>query len=242
MGEINAIIIDDERPARKELLFLLKDHPEITIVGEADNLKDAVALVQLKKPELVFLDIQLTGENGFDLLKKVCVDFKIIFVTAYDEFAIKAFDVNASDYLLKPVDPKRLKLALTRIFEEPYNNESSKKKFNYNDSIFLKQNNCTARFVVINTICAITSVGNHSKILTLDGTSYIILKTLKQWEAELPDAFFIRIHRSTIVNLKSILKIDTSSKTRNQVFLRNIEEPFEVSRNCFKELKMAFKG
>ncbi len=242
METINAIIIDDERPARKELLFLLKEHPEIAVVGEADNLKDAVALVQSKKPELVFLDIQLTGENGFDLLKEVCVDFKIIFVTAYDEFAIKAFDVNASDYLLKPVDPKRLKLAITRIFEEPYDNKSGEKKFDYHDSIFLKQNNCTARFVEIKTICAITSVGNHSKILTQDGTSYIILKTLKQWEVELPETYFIRIHRSTIVNLKAILKIDTSSKSRNQVFLKNIEEPFEVSRNCFKELKMAYQG
>lgn len=241
MKKIGAIIIDDERPARKELSFLLKDFPEIAIIGEADCISKARSLIEELKPELVFLDIQLTGENGFDLLKKVCVDFKIIFVTAYDEYAIKAFEVNASDYLLKPVDPKRLKLALARIFEEPYN-ESSKKKFNYNDSIFLKQNNCTARFVVINTICAIASVGNHSKILTLDGTSYIILKTLKQWEAELPDTFFIRIHRSTIVNLKSILKIDTSSKTRNQVFLRNIEEPFEVSRNCFKKLKMTYQG
>ncbi len=242
METLNAIIIDDERPARKELLFLLKDHPEIKTVGEADNLTDAIALIQSKKPELVFLDIQLSGENGFELLHKVCVDFKIIFVTAYDEFAIKAFDVNASDYLLKPVDPKRLKLALTRIFEEPYDNETREKRFTYNDSIFLKQNNCTARFVEIKTICTITSVGNHSKIQTQDGTSYIILKTLKQWEAELPKDFFIRIHRSTIVNLKAILKIDTSTKNRNQVFLKNIKEPFEVSRNCFKELKLAFKG
>lgn len=242
METITAIIIDDERPARKELSFLLKDHPEISIVGDVDNLKDAVDLIKLKKPELVFLDIQLSGENGFDLLHKVCVDFKIIFVTAYDEFAIKAFDVNASDYLLKPVDPKRLKLALTRIFEEPYDDESSKKKFNYNDTIFLKQNNCTARFVEINTIVAITSVANHSKILTSDGISYIILKTLKQWETELPEAFFIRIHRSTIVNLKAIIKIDTSSKSRNQVFLKHIEEPFEVSRNCFKALKIAYQG
>lgn len=241
MNKVKAIIIDDERPARKELSFLLKDHPEVSIVGEADNLKDAVDLILTRKPELVFLDIQLSGENGFDLLHKVCVDFKIIFVTAYDEFAIKAFEVNASDYLLKPVDPKRLKLALARIFDEPYDNDASEKKFNYNDSIFLKQNNCTARFVEINTICAITSIANHSKILTLDGNSYIILKTLKQWEAELPEAFFIRIHRSTIVNLKAILKINTSSKSRNQVFLKNIEEPFEVSRNCYKNLKKMSK-
>ena len=108
MSVIRSIIIDDERPARKELIFLLKDFPEVEVVGEADNIADAIKLINQIKPELVFLDIQLSGENGFDLLEKVCVDFNIVFVTAFDEFAIKAFEVNASDYLLKPVDPERL--------------------------------------------------------------------------------------------------------------------------------------
>ncbi|MCF8381453.1 MAG: LytTR family DNA-binding domain-containing protein [Bacteroidales bacterium] len=241
MNPLNAIIIDDERPARKELFFLLKDFPEINIIGDTDNLKDAIELITSKKPDLVFLDIQLSGENGFDLLEKVCVDFKIIFVTAYDEFAIKAFDVNASDYLLKPVDPKRLKLALKRIFENPSDEKALIKKFDYNDLIYLQQNNCTARFVEINNIIAITSVGNHSKILTTNRKSYIILKTLKQWIEELPSAFFIRIHRSTIVNIKYIEKVENYSKALHQVYLKQLDTPFEVSRNCLKELKKVYK-
>ncbi len=240
MGTIKAIIIDDERPARKELIFLLKDFPEMVISGEADNISKAIKLIEKIQPDLVFLDIQLSGENGFDLLDKVCVDFKIIFVTAYDEFAIKAFDVNASDYLLKPVDPKRLKIALDRISENPAT-QNAVKKFDYNDSIYLKQTNCTARFVEISTIIAISSVGNHSKIETTSGISYIILKTLKQWELELPPAFFIRIHRSSIVNLKFIEKVETYSKTYHQVRMKHIKGPFEVSRNCFKNLKKAHK-
>lgn len=237
MKEIKAIIVDDERPARKELIFLLKDMPEIIIQADVDNIRDAITLITSEKPDLVFLDIQLAGENGFDLLKKIPVTFKVIFVTAFDEYAIKAFEVNATDYLLKPVDPKRLKIALKRILDEIPHNDLKARKFEYSDSIYVKQNNCTARFIEINSIIAISSVGNYSKIETLDGNTYIILKTLKQWETELPETFFIRIHRATIVNLKFINKVETYSKTYHQVLMQHIETPFEVSRNCYKNLK-----
>jgi len=241
MNNLNVIIVDDERPARKELFFLLKDKTEITVVGEADNIQDAISLIRDKKPDLVFLDIQLAGENGFDLLQKVEVNFKVIFVTAYEEFAIRAFDVNASDYLLKPVDPARLELSLKRISSSSVSNDVETKKFDYTDSIYVKLNNSSARFVEINKIIAITSIGNHSKLKTPDGNSYLILKTLKQWEIELPPAFFIRIHRSTIVNLKFIINVENYSKTYHQVRMKHIETPYEVSRNCLKNLKRGLR-
>lgn len=240
MSVLTSIIIDDERPARKELSFLLKDIAGIEVIGEADNLADAVLLINQLKPDLVFLDIQLTGENGFDLLEQVCADFKVIFVTAYDDYAIRAFDVNACDYLLKPVDPQRLKKAIKRIYNNTEESKPGQKKYSIDDSIYLKQTNCTSRFVEINSIVAITSLGNHSRISTFGGHRYVILKTLKQWESELPDAF-IRIHRATIVNKKEISRIDNYSKGRHQVFLNQIDDPFEVSRNCFKELKRVYK-
>ncbi len=240
MRVLNSIIIDDERPARKELVFLLKDIPEVEVIGEADSIEKAIELIKQLKPDLVFLDIQLSGENGFDLLEKVCIDFKIVFVSAYDQYAIKAFEVNASDYLLKPVDPGRLEKTIERILGRTASHSPALKRYNYQDSIYLKQSNCTARFVEINSIIAIVSIGNHSRISTLGGHRYIILKTLKQWELELPDSF-IRVHRSTIVNLKQITRIDNYSKGRHKVFLNQIDLPFEVSRNCFKELKKAYK-
>ena len=147
MRVLNSIIIDDERPARKELNFLLKDIPGIKVIGEADGIEKAIELIKQLKPDLIFLDIQLSGENGFDLLEKVCIDFKIVFVTAFDEYAIKAFDVNASDYLLKPVDPERLQKAVKKIIAGDAITSSAPRKFNYEDSIYLEQNNCTARFV-----------------------------------------------------------------------------------------------
>lgn len=237
MNSINALIIDDERPARKELLFLLKAFPEITVVGEADNIADASSLIIKQKPDIVFLDIQLAGENGFDLLLKTPLTFKVIFVTAFNEYAIRAFEVNATDYLLKPVDPARLELSLKRILENTDNNCSVTKRFDYNDSIYLKLNNHTAKFIEISSIIVITSVGNYTKLETTDGNHYLVLKTMKQWEEELPSAYFVRIHRSNIVNIKFINKIDNYSKTYHRVFMKNIKEPIEISRNCLKNLK-----
>lgn len=237
MDTINTIIIDDERPARKELLFLLKAFPEIIVVGEADNIDEASLLINKHKPEIVFLDIQLAGENGFELLEKVVVNFKIIFVTAFDDFAIKAFDVNATDYLLKPVDPARLEKALKRVLESSDKKSPIVKKFDYNDSIYVKLNNSTAKFLEINSIIVITSVGNYTKLETRDGSNYIILKTMKQWEEELPANFFVRASRSSIINIKYIIKIENYKKSHHKIFLKNIEESFEISRNCFQNFK-----
>lgn len=113
--EQHIIIIDDERLARKELIFLLKDIPNVVVLGEAKNIIDAIELIAAKKPDLLLLDIQLSGENGFDLLRRIPKDIKVIFITAHDQYALKAFEVNAMAYLLKPVDPKRLEIALKRI-------------------------------------------------------------------------------------------------------------------------------
>lgn len=239
MNKKSALIVDDERSARKELIFLLKSFPEIDVIGEAENIDEAVSIIAKKKPDIVFLDIQLAGEEGFDLLQRVAVKFKVVFVTAYSEYAIKAFEVNATDYLLKPVDPVRLELSLKRIFSTPDENASEKKKFDYADSIYLKLNNHTAKFIELSSIVVITSVGNYSRIETLGGNSFLVLKTIKQWRDDLPSNYFIRIHRATIVNVKHVNKIENYSKTYHRAYLKNFEQPFDISRSCFKNFKKA---
>ncbi len=115
---IKAIIIDDERLARNELKKLLEQHPEIEIIDEASNVDEGVEKIDLSHPELIFLDIQMPGKTGFDLLAELERAPKVIFTTAYDEFALKAFEVNALDYLLKPIDPKRLADAIQKLQAE----------------------------------------------------------------------------------------------------------------------------
>ncbi|NDD15811.1 MAG: response regulator, partial [Chitinophagia bacterium] len=115
---IKAIIIDDERLARNELKKLLEQHPEIEIIDEAINVDEGVEKIDLAHPDLIFLDIQMPGKTGFDLLSELEKSPKVIFTTAYDEFALKAFEVNALDYLLKPIDPKRLADAIQKLQAE----------------------------------------------------------------------------------------------------------------------------
>ena len=115
---IKAMIIDDERLARNELKKLLEQHPEIQIIDEASNVDEGVEKIDLAHPELIFLDIQMPGKTGFDLLSELEKSPKVIFTTAYDEFALKAFEVNALDYLLKPIDPKRLADAIQKLQAE----------------------------------------------------------------------------------------------------------------------------
>jgi len=170
-------------------------------------------------------------------LEMIDNSIKIIFVTAYDEFAIRAFEVNAIDYLLKPVNPERLKTAIERAIVKEKVEKSTAKSYEYSDSIYVRLNNYSSRFIKISSITFIEPVGNYSKIVTTEGKHCLVLKTLKQWQEELPDNNFVRIHRSSIVNIEHVDHIEKDSDTRHLAFLKNRPEPLEVSRRYAKRLK-----
>ncbi|MCK9280757.1 MAG: response regulator [Melioribacteraceae bacterium] len=157
MNTIKTIIIDDEKLAREDLKALLKDFPDIEILGEADNVGKGIKLIEEEEFDLIFLDIQMPGETGFDLLNKIKTDKKIIFVTAYEQFAIKAFEVSAQDYLLKPVNKERLAIAVNKIRNSENNTIDKKyKPLEYSDTIFLLMNN-SYQFINISSIIKINS-------------------------------------------------------------------------------------
>jgi two-component system, LytTR family, response regulator len=237
MTNLKSIIVDDERLARVNLKKLLLPHPEIEVAGEASSCEGALELISLHKPQLIFLDIQLSGETGFDLLELIDNSIKIVFVTAYDEYAIRAFEVNAIDYLLKPVNPERLKISIERVINREKAQKNAAKSYEYSDSIYVRLNNYSSRFIKISSITFIEPVGNYSKIVTIEGKHCLVLKTLKQWQEELPDNNFVRIHRSSIVNIEHVDHIETDSNTQHRAFLKNIAEPLEVSRRYAKKLK-----
>jgi two-component system LytT family response regulator len=237
MTSLKAIIVDDERLARLNLRKLLKLYPEIDVAGEAASCENAVELIKLFNPQLIFLDIQLSGETGFDLLEVIDSSIKIIFVTAFDEYAIRAFEVNAIDYLLKPVNPDRLKVAIERVVCRETVQKSEAKSYEYSDSIYVHLNNYASRFIKINSISFIEPVGNYSKIVTIEGKHCLVLKTLKQWQEELPDNNFVRIHRSSIVNIEHIDRIEKKSNTCHLAYLKNIPEPLDISRRYARKLK-----
>ncbi len=237
MTPIKAIIVDDERLARVSLRSLLESYPEIEIAGEADSCKAAVELVQQNKPKLIFLDIQLSGETGFDLLESIDSSIKIFFVTAFDEYAIRAFEVNAIDYLLKPIDPERLKSSIKRLINREDIQKSLINSYEYSDSIYVRISCYSSKFLKISTITLIEPVGNYTKIFTTDGKNCLVLKTMKQWQEELPGCYFVRIHRSCIINIEHVDRIEIDSKTQHRVFLKNMSKPLDVSRRYARKLR-----
>jgi two-component system, LytTR family, response regulator len=233
------IIVDDERLARREMRRLLAEFDEIEVAGEAENLSEAVALIEREKPHIVFLDIQLANENGFDLLEKTDRDFKLVFVTAFDAYAIRAFEVNALDYLLKPVNPERLAKALERLTEEARDEKRDLRPFEFDDRIFLEFGSRSV-FLKVREISHISSAGDYSEVFTVDKRKFLLEKSLREWEARLPEKHFLRIHRQAIVNLEEIEEIETWFNRTFQVRLKNFPAPLSVSRRYAVKLKSKF--
>jgi two-component system LytT family response regulator len=223
-----AVLVDDERLARKALRNLLTAHESIEIVGEAENVASAEKLIAEYDPDLIFLDVQMPGESGFDLLEKADVKANVIFVTAYDEYAIRAFEVDAVDYLLKPVDPARLQSAIERLDRESVNRQEPKQKLLYDDPLFLTIDG-HLRFLRISSIVYIQAAGDYSELVLTDGKKGLVLKSMMEWEERLPENHFCRIHRSTIVNMNHIDRIEEWFKSSYKVHLRGVETPLSMS-------------
>jgi two-component system LytT family response regulator len=209
---MRAIIIDDERLARAELKKMLQDFPEIEVIDEAANADEGVAKINSHQPDLIFLDIQMPGKSGFDMLSQLERTPQVIFTTAYDEFALKAFEVNALDYLLKPIETKRLADAIQKLhFSENKENRPIAENFNNsilteNDQVFVKDGE-RCWFVKLSEVRLFESVGNYAKVF-FGPNKPLILKSLNALEERLDEKNFFRANRKHIVNLRMIEKIE----------------------------------
>lgn len=237
--QISALVIDDEKLARRELISMLAYYPNIRIVGEADSVDKAIEQIDKHNPDLIFLNIQMPGKSGFDLLDMLEINAKIIFVTAFDDYAIRAFEVNALDYLPKPVSQERLTKSIERITEDITESTVSDKKLNYTDRLFIEYGNKT-RFIKVNDITCIAADGDYSKLFLADGSYGLVSKTMKEWETRLPDNNFCRIHRSSIINIDYIQQIDKYFNNSYKISLKGIAEPLVISRRYAKKIKDIF--
>ena len=235
-SRLRALIVDAERLAREELRHLLTAHPDIHIVGEADSVPKAATLVDDLKPDVVFLDVQMRGETGFDLFGQVENPFHVIFVTGFDQYAIRAFEVNARDYLLKPVRPDRLAEAVQRIHKGAPRPAQTSGQLAYDDVLFLDFGS-RSRFVHIRDFVFIRAAGDYSKVMTAQGREALVLSSLKQWEGRLPEEQFVRIHRSTIVNLEHVREVQASVNNASNVFVVGQEEPLRMSRRYASRIR-----
>lgn len=283
---MKALLVDDERLARTELRRVLAEFPDrITVIGEAANKQDAVGFIaapENPRPDVIFLDINMPRGSGFDVLEDIDYEGKhpihIVFVTAYNKYAVRAFSVNALDYLLKPVDSRRIEKTLERLHkmqrvlplshpvpqtqesvateehdDDDYSTDEKEQaaqefsgveaspKLTIEDFIFVTIGK-TMRFVPVPELAFVRSNGNYSELFFQDGKRALILRTMNEWEAMLPPSDFLRIHRSTIVNrnfLDPARPMETFGRTA-QLYLRNVDEPFVMSRRYLARIKEQF--
>jgi two-component system LytT family response regulator len=241
---MRAIVIDDERLARKELINLLNQLETVEVVGEAVNVEDAKEKIEQLQPDVLFLDIQMPEKTGFDLLEELEQVPHVIFTTAYDEYALKAFQVNALDYLLKPIEPKRLEEAILKLQGkiEGYSRRDengafvNQKKLTLEDQVFVKDGD-RCWFVRLSNVRLFESDGNYIKVY-FDNFKPMIHKSLNALDERLDEKSFFRASRKHIINLGWVEGIEPWFNGGLVVTLRGGDR-IEVSRRQaarFKEM------
>ncbi|TSE11221.1 MULTISPECIES: LytR/AlgR family response regulator transcription factor [Aquimarina] len=234
------IIIDDEAAARKLIKEYLADFPELILLGEANNGVDAVKMINEFKPDLVFMDVQMPGMTGFDVLTHIDEIPQIIFSTAYDKYALQAFDVHAIDYLLKPYTKERFKVAIERL--NSYTGENKIRPLA--ESLLMDQPKYPERILVqsqsklitiaVEDIIRIEAYGDYSKLITDTGV-YLSNFGISALEEKLDNAILIRVHRSSIINLNKVKELNKYTKSYD-VVMQN-DEVVRVSRGYMDNIK-----
>jgi len=241
-ARLRAVVIDDERLARHELGALLDAHEAIEVVGSVGSIDQALEAIARLRPDVIFLDIQLSPGTGFDLLDRLDHPVRIVFVTAFDAYALRAFEVNALDYLLKPINPDRLAQAVARLTTSAPQSAaapSPARTFTQDDRIFVEAHG-RARFLRVSEVVSITADGDYSQLCAADGQRWLVLKSLREWEARLPPHQFARIHRSIIVNLDCVERIESVFGRGQLVHLRGQMTAVPMSRRRGARLKSLF--
>ncbi len=243
MKAIKTIIIDDERLAREELKSLLMDFTEIDIIDEAQNGQEGVEKIKQHKPDLIFLDVSMPGMTGFEMLKQLDDIPQVVFVTAFDEHALKAFDLQAIDYILKPIDPERLSQAIKKVSIENAEIEDfdfsarANKLLDPNDKVFIKDGE-KCWFIELNRVRMMESDGNYVKVY-FDQFRPMVLRSLNNFETRLNPDFFFRANRKFIINLNHVVAIETWFNGGLKVELSKGEK-VEISRRQAIRFKEVF--
>ena len=239
MRRLTALIIDDERLARLNLRKKLSMYSEIEVIGEASGIESGIKAIRDLNPDLLFLDIKLSDGTGFDLLNRAEFKGKVIFQTAYDEYACRAFEINAIDYLLKPISKERL----NKVIENLINSENEKsigniQKFRYDDRLMIEQKK-NIHFIKVENIICIKAEREYTSLSEKGGKDYLVLKSIGDWQKKLPDEHFARVHRNSIINFNFIERSERLGNTA-KIFLVSIPEPISISRRYYKLIKTRY--
>ncbi|MFD2565450.1 LytR/AlgR family response regulator transcription factor [Aquimarina rubra] len=239
MITLNAVIVEDSRLARNELKELIVAHKEIVLIGEAENVDEGFKLITDTKPDLLFLDINMPEKDGFELLEMLDEVPITIFTTAFDEYAIKSFEYNAFDYLLKPINPKRFSKSIEKVIENasssPTSDTKNKETLSIDKQIFIKDGE-KCWLVKIQDITIFEIVGNYTRVF-FENNKPLIYKSLAQVEEKLPSDVFFRANRQQIININHVKKVVSWFNGKLKIEMNSGEE-IEISRRqsyLFKE-------
>ncbi len=226
------LLVDDERPARRWLAHCLSEHPEVTLCAEAASVKAARQAVLEHQPDLVFLDIQMPPHNGFDLLADLDPKVRVVFVTAYDRYAVRAFEANALDYLLKPVRPERLALTLGRL-------RSVNTPPNPLEELITIPLSGGVQRLPVRSIAAIHADAAYSHLELCRGGRLFTSRSISEWEKLLPTPPFERLDRSLLVNLLAVCGVQTLSRNEAHLTLAGVAKPLTLGRVASVRLRRA---
>jgi len=234
---LRVVLCDDERLALQRLRQLLAPHPNFQIVGEASNKSTAIKLIRKERPNALFLDVQMPGATGLDLLKALHPPPKTVMVTAYAKYALQAFDLEAVDYLIKPVNPQRFAQALHRLETACSKKKSaSKTPYSTGDRICLHTPH-QSMVVPVDSIPLLQADGDFTRIHIPNSTPLMICQPLGSYEKILPFPPFAKIDRSHLINLKKITRIDRKSRDEANLILEGVPQPIPIGRAAQLRLK-----
>ena len=235
MKSLGAVIVDDEPIARQTLSRMLAEFPDVQVCGQAESVEAAEVLIDQVKADVVYLDIELIGESGFDLIPLLDEHVSVVFVTAFNQYAIRAFEVNALDYLLKPVTRERLSETIRRLLG-PTVPHLDLLRLNMDD-VILVHDNRRRRWLPIEQVSLIEASADFTVIRSVNGLRATVWRPMREWERILPAEQFVRIHRGRIVNLAHVEMFETLAGNRLQLHLTGINEACLASRRLTPSLR-----
>lgn len=233
---LRTIVIEDSDIYRKVLSEIVERIESLELIGVANGFERGRDLLLKESPDLLLLDIEIGEVTSFELIPFISESTRVIFITSHPEYAVKAFEISAADYIVKPITEERLRSAVAKILQRNDISTSNAGSLTMDQKILVNKND-HLELILVSDISYISSLGNYVKIFSNSGQQFVKYGSIKSWITKLPQNQFMQIHRSTIINLNQVEKFEKWTNDTGRAYMKNAEEYLEISRSYFQKLK-----